>query len=76
LSDTLTVGLGGDATRDHINFGPRFSVNTVKAGQSPPGYRSVTTGLHLAIGRRCEPYLLSGPFSSQTSCAAGESYPS
>jgi outer membrane usher protein FimD/PapC len=31
-SDVLTAGLGGDATRDHFNFGPRASINTVKAG--------------------------------------------
>ncbi len=32
LSDTLTLGLGGDATRGHINIGPRVTFNTVQAG--------------------------------------------
>ena len=32
LSDLLTVGLGGDATRNHVNLGARVSINTVQAG--------------------------------------------
>jgi len=68
LSDTLTVGLGGDATRDHINFGPRVSLNTVKAGV-------VTAGLSLShdsdittrsgAAASANHVFLSGPFSSQ-----------
>jgi len=68
LSDTLTVGLGGDATRDHINFGPRVSLNTVKAG-------IVTAGLSLSrdsdiparsgAAASANHTFLSGPFSSQ-----------
>jgi outer membrane usher protein len=68
LSDALTVGLGGDATRDHINFGPRVSLNTVKAGV-------VTAGLSLShdsdfstrsgAAASANHTFLSGPFSSQ-----------
>jgi outer membrane usher protein FimD/PapC len=32
VTDALTVGLGGDATREHINIGPRLTFNTVAAG--------------------------------------------
>jgi outer membrane usher protein FimD/PapC len=68
LSDTLTVGLSGDATREHINFGPRVSLNTVKAGV-------VAAGLSLSHDRdipqrsgaavSANHVFLSGPFSSQ-----------
>ena len=32
VTDKLTLGLGGDATREHVNIGPRATFNTVKAG--------------------------------------------
>jgi outer membrane usher protein len=68
MSDTLTLGLGGDATRDHINFGPRVSLNTVNAGV-------VTAGLSLSrdsdivtrsgAAASANHTFLSGRFSSQ-----------
>jgi len=68
LSDTLTLGFGGDATRDHINLGPRASFNTVKAGVitaalSVSHDRDVTSRSGLA-GTVNHTYI-AGPFSSQ-----------
>jgi outer membrane usher protein len=68
LSDTLTVGLGGDATRDHINFGPRVTLNTVKAGVLTAGWSfshdsDITTrsGTAASVNHT----FLAGPFSTQ-----------
>ena len=32
LTDTLTLGVNGDATAEHFNIGPRASLNTVRLG--------------------------------------------
>lgn len=68
ISDTLTSGVGGDATRDHINFGPRVSLNTVKAGVVTAGLSfshdsDITTrsGAAASVNHT----FLSGPFSTQ-----------
>ena len=68
VSDLLTLGLSGDATADHINFGPQAAFNTVKAGV-------VTAGLALShdsdnttrsgAAASASHTFLSGPFSSQ-----------
>jgi outer membrane usher protein len=68
VSDTLTLGLSGDATADHINVGPQAILNTVKAGV-------VTVGLavsHDSDGSTqsgsaalANHTFLSGPFSTQ-----------
>ncbi len=68
LSNTLTIGAGGDATRDHINFGPRMTLNTVRAGVVTAGVSfshdsDITTrsGTAASVAHT----FLSGPFSSQ-----------
>ena len=68
VSNTLTVGLNGDATPDHINIGPRASLNTGNAGV-------VTVGLAVSHDSDVTPRsgaaasvnhsFLSGRFSSQ-----------
>ena len=67
-SDTLTLGLGGDATRDHINFGPRVSLNTVNAGVVTAGF-SLSHDRDIPIKSGAAASLnhtfVSGPISSQ-----------
>ncbi len=68
VSDTLTLGAGGDATSDHINFGPRFTFNTVKAGVLSGGlslsHDSDITKRSGAAASASHTFL-AGPFSSQ-----------
>ena len=68
LSDTLTVGLSGDATRNHINFGPTVIFNTVRAGVvtatlSVSRDSDITT--QSGVAASVNHTFLAGPFSSQ-----------
>ena len=68
LSDTLTIGMNGDATRDHINGGPSAALNTVKAGVFTAGFAlshdSDTTTRSGSAASLSHSFLY-GPFSSQ-----------
>ena len=68
VSDTLTIGMSGDATPDQINVGPSAALNTVRAGVFTAGlavsYDSDITPRSGAAASVSHTFL-SGPFSSQ-----------
>lgn len=68
VTDRLTLGFSGDATRDHINAGPLVTWNTVKAGVvsaalSVSHDSDVTSARGAAVSFNHN--FQSGPFSSQ-----------
>jgi len=68
VNDFFTLGLSGDATVDHINFGPQASYNTVKAGIITAGIAASRdnegTGRSGFAGSINHSFLY-GPFSTQ-----------
>lgn len=68
VTDRLTLGVSGDATRDHLNIGPVMTFNTVKAGvisaaASVSHDSEVTSARGAAVSFNHN--FQSGPFSSQ-----------
>lgn len=68
LSDRLTAGIGGDATRKHINFGATVSINAVQAGVVSAGWslsRDRGNPARSGTAATIDHSFLFGPFSSQ-----------